>query len=586
MTPARVGALVGLAVALVVLGPALAPGYLLSYDMVFVPHLALGARTLGIDGSVPRAVPTDAVVALVSTVVPGWVVQKLLLVLVFVGVGSGVARLMRSRVGATVAAVAACWNPYVGERLAIGHWSFLLGYAVLPWLADAAAACRDGRVGARSRLAFWMLLGALTGSTGAVVGFVVAMAVLVWPTERARGRRRSARVVDVVVLTVTAAAVNAPWWVPFLAGSAADPADPAGVTAFAARSDSSLGVVGSVLTLGGMWNQGVWFAERRTWVVGLAALAMVLGVLVVALRQRSWWSHPVCPGLLVAGTGCLVLALAGAVPGSTHLMQVLVMHVPGAGLLRDGQKFVAAWALVVALAAGFAAEVGSAALAARELRPARVVLLLVLVLWPVAVLPGLAFGDSGRWRSVDYPSTMLSTAATLDAAPAGAVAVFPWTYYRRYAWNGDRVVLDPWQRLLARRTLLNDDLPLAEGTVQGEDPDAQAVSDALGSGRDLAASLRGLGVRYVLVLTDQPRVERALSTLEHGRVLVDSPGERVVDLGPVADRSHRVTAAGWWVGLAGAGAVLVWRITDVGSRTRRGRGSVGTLDAFEKETMS
>ena len=582
MTQARVGGLVGLAVALVVLAPALAPGYLLSYDMVFVPHLALSPRTLGIDGSVPRAVPTDAVVALVSIVLPGWVIQKLLLVLAFVGVGSGVGRLMRNRVGATAAALAACWNPYVGERLAIGHWSYVLGYAVLPWLAEAAASCRDGRVGGRSRLAWWLLLCALTGSTGAVVGLIVATAVLLWPTDRACSRSREARVLDVGVLTATAVSVNAPWWLPYLAGPAAAVADPAGVRAFAAGSDSPLGVVGSVLTLGGIWNQGVWFAERRAWVVAVVALAMVLGVLTVALRQRSWWSHPVCPGLLVAGAGCLVLALAGAVPGVTDLMQTLVLHVPGAGLLRDGHKFVAGWALVVALAAGFAAEAGSAALAVRDRRLARVALLVVLVAWPVAVLPGLAFGDSGRWRSVDYPPTMLSTAETLDEAPHGAVAVFPWTYYRRYAWNDNRIVLDPWQRLIARRTLLNDDLPLAQRTVQGEDPDAQAVSDALGTGRDLVATLRGLGVRYVLVLTDQPRVEPALSTLEQEKVVVESPAQRVYDLGPVSDGSHRVTAAGWWVGLAGAGVVLVWRMADIGFRMRRRKRSVGMLETFER----
>ena len=61
-----VGSLVGTLVGLVVLGPALAPGYTLHYDLVFVPDLPLSARTLGTDGSVPRAVPNDLVVALLG----------------------------------------------------------------------------------------------------------------------------------------------------------------------------------------------------------------------------------------------------------------------------------------------------------------------------------------------------------------------------------------------------------------------------------------------------------------------------------------------------------------------------------------
>jgi len=29
----------------------------------------------------------------------------------------------------------AIWNPYVAERLLQGHWSLLLGYGCLPWIA-------------------------------------------------------------------------------------------------------------------------------------------------------------------------------------------------------------------------------------------------------------------------------------------------------------------------------------------------------------------------------------------------------------------------------------------------------------------
>ena len=49
--------------AVLILAPALAPGYVLSYDMVFVPDLALRSDFLGLGTSLPRAVPSDAVVA-------------------------------------------------------------------------------------------------------------------------------------------------------------------------------------------------------------------------------------------------------------------------------------------------------------------------------------------------------------------------------------------------------------------------------------------------------------------------------------------------------------------------------------------
>jgi hypothetical protein len=65
--------------AVVVLGPGLAPGYLLVRDMVWVPDLALRPDFLGLGSGLPRAVPSDAVVAVLDQVVPGMLLQKLVL---------------------------------------------------------------------------------------------------------------------------------------------------------------------------------------------------------------------------------------------------------------------------------------------------------------------------------------------------------------------------------------------------------------------------------------------------------------------------------------------------------------------------
>ena len=77
-----------LALALLLLGPALAPGYVLTYDMVWVPDLALRSDFLGLGSGLPRAVPSDAVVAILDEVVPGMLLQKLVLVGSLVAAGA------------------------------------------------------------------------------------------------------------------------------------------------------------------------------------------------------------------------------------------------------------------------------------------------------------------------------------------------------------------------------------------------------------------------------------------------------------------------------------------------------------------
>lgn len=548
--PRTVGALVGLAAALIILGPALAPGFILHYDLVFVPRLGLGHRTLGIDGSVPRAVPGDLLVALASVVVPGWIVQKLALVMVFVAVGAGVGGLVRTRPAAAVAALAACWNPFVAERLAIGHWGFLLGYAVVPWAADAAWRWRTGRSGGLGRTALALTAAAATGSTGSLYAVLVIAVVGAPAVVRSRRRVRQLAVIAAVTL-----AVNAPWWWPYLTLAPSGSADPTGVTAFAARADTPWGVVGSVLTLGGNWNQATWFAERSSPVVSTVAVLAVISLVLWWVRSGRLRTEPLLSVVAIAGLIGVVVALAPVVaPGA---MRWFVSDVPGGGLVRDSQKFVAVWAIWVASATGLAMERLVVVLRSRAApRTVAIAMAVACALWPVVTLPTLGWGAAGRWTSAQYPRQMTAMAARLDRAPAGGVAVFPWNQYRRYRWNREQVVLDPWQRLVRREVVVNDALPLRDGkVVAGESRTARAIGAALGSPR-LAGLLRAHGIRWVLIERDQPGQDVSAAALsgDGSRVVLRTADLELVDLGT---HDLRIPAAPqWWAWLGLVGGAL------------------------------
>ena len=135
-----ISAAVGLGLGLLALGPGLRRGFLLSYDMVFVPREPFSAALPGL--APPRAVPSDLVVAAASRVLPADIVQRGVLLAIFVLACSGAAALLtREPVLARLAAgVFYAWNPYVAERLIIGQWALLLGYAGLPWVLRAVVA--------------------------------------------------------------------------------------------------------------------------------------------------------------------------------------------------------------------------------------------------------------------------------------------------------------------------------------------------------------------------------------------------------------------------------------------------------------
>jgi hypothetical protein len=507
----HVGALVGGALALLALGPLLGRGYVLTYDMVFVPRLELTRGLLGLDTAVPRAVPADLLVALASRLVPADLVQKLMLVGVMVGAAAGAARLVPSPAPAARAAAAAlyAWNPFLYERLVMGHWGLLVSYAALPWAAAAAVDLRAAHAAPATagvpsatvrRLVAALAVAAFGNPAGGVVAAGVALCVAAAPPWQ--GGLAALRRGGVVV--AAALVVNAPWLVPSLLRPGGVPVRPEGAAAFASRPDGPLGTVGSLVGLGGIWNAravppglGAW-----PWLAGFAVvLAVAAAGLPLLLRRLE---RGAAVGLLLAAVLGLLVAAAYAVPGLRALVDLAVGHLPGGGLLRDAQKFVAPLAVVEAVAFGLGAERllaapwgGPAERAAR----ARRLLAAGLVAAPVLLLPALAWGAAGRLAAVAYPPAFTAARAAMAADPVpGAVLVLPWHLYMAHPWNGDRVLLDPAQRWFTRRAVGNDDLELAGLTVPGEDPYSARLGPLARSSAPLGPQLPAAGVRYVLLL--------------------------------------------------------------------------------------
>jgi hypothetical protein len=491
---------VGGALALLALGPLLVGGYVLTYDMVFVPRLELARDLLGLGDAVPRAVPAELLVALASRLVPADLVQKLLLAGMFVAAAAGAARLVATRRAAAAAAAAAlyAWNPFVYERLVMGHWGLLVSYAALPFAAGAAVDLRPGhragpgRRGSWRRLVAAMAVAAFGSPAGGLMAAGTALCIVVSPPPwRWAGAVRGGALVAGLGLVV-----NGPWLVPSLLRPGGVPVRPEGAAAFASRPDGPLGTVGSLVGLGGIWNAlavppglGSW-----PWLAGFAVVAAVAAAGLPLLFRR--WPAGAAAGLLLAAGVGLLVASTYAVPGLRTLVDLAVAHLPGGGLIRDAQKFVAPLALVEAVCFGLGVERLLAAFPARLARPAAA----GLVAAPVLLLPALAWGAAGRLAAVDYPPAFAEARAAMAADPVpGAVLVLPWHLYQAFPWNGDRMLLDPAQRWFTRRAVGNDDLELVGLTVPGEDPYGNRLGALARGATPLAPALPAAGVRYVLV---------------------------------------------------------------------------------------
>lgn len=320
--------------ALLVLGitwPFLLPGEAFALrDMMVFADMALTRASLGFGDLAARNVPQDALLGLFP-----WPVMLLRVLVVGSAAWAAVVacRLGRTPFASAAAMTVAVWNPFVVERLLQGQWSL----AVAAWLLPAVA----------------------LGAPGAIAAQWVASLT---PTGAIAAGLHSRRVLLSVVLC-------APWAVAGLVAGGAGTSSPASVAAFAPRAEGYVGTLGALLGLGGIWNGAAVPASREA---GFALFGVALFVVLAsgwrAVPRRLLW-------LAVLGFGVGFAAWAG-------WTAPVVEHMPGGGLLRDGQKWlilaIPAYVTAAAnlpgvrapLAVGFAlAQLIDAPLALAPLRP-------------------------------------------------------------------------------------------------------------------------------------------------------------------------------------------------------------------------
>jgi hypothetical protein len=552
-----------LALALLIVAPLLRPGYLLLRDAVSTPRSYLSDAALGLAQSAPRATPQDFAVALASHGVDGGIVVKALLVLALWLAGWGAARLVQTVLpearlsGQFVASTVAIWNPYVGERLLQGHWSLLVGYGCLPWVATAMLALRSGAQPywpALWALTFWTALAGLT-PTGLLLAATVALVCVAAP-----GSGRSRWLCAAVALVVASVAAL-PWLTASALGawSASEPSAKSAasnaIAAFAARAEPGLGTLGSLAGLGGLWNHEAIPASRTT---AFAAVSTAVLLSVVAAGVSVLVRRAAARPLLTLAAAAILLPAALATKPGLELLRAMVDVAPASAVVRDGQKW-------VALAMPAYALGGAAAVIAlrRWLRPPVTALVCSLAL--IVTLPDLAWGVGGRVQSVHYPAGWWTVSRIINDGP-GAVAVLPAGSLRRFAWSGRAPVLDPLPRWVRADVLVTGDLTISGVTVAGEGSRARAIERMLLAGTDPAA-LKAAGVTWLVVESGTPgetgaaaRTLRALPTVYRDADLtLYRVGGTTGGAASGARRAAVIAHLAWLVMLIAGAVGMAWR---------------------------
>jgi len=210
--------------ALIIIGPLLKTGYVMTLDMAWVPNLKLPPVS-------NNTFPLYAVMVAISKITSSMLVQKIILLLIVWLSGYGMHRLARAALrtnkshkqSATIAAYFAgllyAVNPFVYERFMDGHWLVLLGFAFLPWLALAAAQfVHAPNLKNAAKLIAWTL--AITFSSihtifMALLLFLTALSVQLWRVRKQSSDLKSLLAGTALVLAIIGL-LNLFWIIPLI----------------------------------------------------------------------------------------------------------------------------------------------------------------------------------------------------------------------------------------------------------------------------------------------------------------------------------------------------------------------------------
>ncbi len=493
--------------ALAVLFPLLSPGFVLTLDMVFTPHIHL-----------PSVMSSSyllyAVLHILNFVIPADVLQKAVLSIILSASGYGMYRLCAAyqseaeTIGAYVAGTLYMVNPYTYDRFMAGQFAVLLGYSLLPFLVYSALTtmCRPSWLHC-VQLGVWLTLIGIASIHTLGLAAVVLLAALVmraWQVRREPERLRRT-LLGIATATLIFLIASSYWLVPLALGNTTTAHARAGFTksddqAFATLGGSYIGRLGNIAKLQGFWAESTGMfalpqSSTHGWGVAIVVLWLLVGAGVVADLKST---RRYLPAMLLASGALGSLIAMGAFQGALEHV------IPLFHGFREPDKFVGLLALAYAFFAGGGAD---AAISYMPRRQAiwRNVALIVMLLVPVLITPTMFWGFGGQLHARTYPATWAAMNTRLDQDRSSFQVLFlPWHLYMHFNFAG-RIIASPATAYFDKPVITSNNLEYNSAAPTFPDPEKTRLSKMLGSisfNSKLGAKLAPYRIKYVLLDKD------------------------------------------------------------------------------------
>jgi len=450
------------ALALAVMLPLYAPGYLFLLDMVMAPQIDLAHWREG--GALSPQLPLAALLKLMSFALPTDLIQKLLLTAALIIPGLAMERLARrylSHPWTLVSGIFYMLNPWVYERFLAGHWLVLIGYGIFPLSLALLIRVLEAPSWKHS-LAFAALcaLYPLLNIHWAYIAYgFSALLAAAWYFFHASFSSITIKKLFLggIASFLLIFAVNAFWFKGFFAPHATFPAIASeDLAAFATRPDPVWGVWINALSLYGFWNDEYLLPKDTLALWPLITFAVLALSLLGGLRLMRK-KDPL--GIALAITLIPVIAF-GVGYGDTltrPFAEMLTSLIPGLKGLRETAKALGVLAAFYALCAPVGLHylikicVPRVGVHSRPLALGLPALLCAILLINVH---SMFWGFSGQLTPSSYPASWERVNEMLIRSPDVRTALFlPWHGYLAFPFTRGHRISNPAIRFFATPTI-------------------------------------------------------------------------------------------------------------------------------------
>ena len=397
-------------------------------------------------------------------------------------------------------------NPFVFNRVFVGHVPLLLGYALLPLATKSAIASRTAQgIRALSPALWWAVLTALSVHYCWIFGVVVV--AVACSSRRHIGRTSLWFLANFLVFALTCAYLL----LPHVETSLPVNIGGGSLSAFRTSADPSLGLFFNVIGLYGYWRIGPGPVLPKElfsgWPFIVVALVLISAAGASSLFRRHENGNSSCDAhrtlaIVLIVTGVLGLLLAMGDQGPTGaLFRWAYFHVPFFNIMREPEKFLMLYAM--ALSIFFGRGVAELMARAKNLKRYATFLLgaLLSLAIPLAYTPTIFGGLDGQLSLSTIPQSWSQVNRLVGNGP-GKILYLPWHEYLSYSFTDGRVVANPAASSFSRNVIAGDNLQVAAFASNSTSARSSYLETLFASGtivKNFGSLVAPLGVKFVIL---------------------------------------------------------------------------------------